>query len=395
MAGKRAKCGCGEILTIPEASDPSIEEDLYALAPEKTEHAPARPANSGAASSGKRLPLAPKRPAAEPVSSPTAYRSPTATAAAPTLGYQRGPTQKEKELNSRETFIDMKRDIYAPSFLLVLGFALAVGYHILGSGNSTQAAATGLAYVSVLTAVKAFMLMVFAFFMAGPLGVSFGGVGTAALKLAALAVFCDGVTAWVDAGVGKMTGTHGGVFNGIISFPIAMFIYWQLLIHLFSMDAGDSWFVVFVLTGFSWVVQIALSMALVAILMSGTGGGASIASAAPSAAAASMTQDVQELNDAGLLQEARAYIAAGRQNVVIGTVDSLYASGCKNVWIEVSKDINGRMTPVQVIAELPPVNEKEKRDKCYQAVKKWYAALQRPVKNLPDEGDPYLFFDLN
>lgn len=392
LAGKRAKCGCGEVLTIPEAADPSIEQDLYDLAPDK-EAAAARPAVAASAPAGKRLPLAPKRPAAEAPSS-GGYRAP-ATAGAPTLGYQRGPTQKEKEIYSRETLVDMKRDIYAPSFLLVLGFALSIGYQVLGADNARQAAATGLVYVSMLTAIKAVMLMIFAFFMAGPLGVSFGGVGTAALKLAAMAVFCDGATAWIDAGVGKMTGTHGGAFNGIISFPIALFIYWQLLIHLFSMDAGDSWFVVFVLTGFSWVVQIILSMALVAILMNGGGGtAAAIASGAPSAAASSMTQDVADLKDSGHLQEARAYIAGGRQAALTGTVEALYAAGCPNVWFEVSKDINGRMTPLQVIAELPPLKEKDKRDKSYQAVKKWYTAMHAPTDELVDDGDPYLFVDL-
>ena len=95
-------------------------------------------------------------------------------------------------------------------------------------------------------------------------GLAFGGIWTATLKLAAIAVFCDGVTTWVDAGVMKISGGFGGnmMGYGVMSFPVALGLYWVLLIYLFSMDSGDSWMVVMLLSVFDRIVTILSSTRL-------------------------------------------------------------------------------------------------------------------------------------
>src|SRR5262249_42876298 len=157
-----------------------------------------------------------------------------------------------KDRMSSDVLLDKPRDLYVPCALLAVGILLYVGYyamrlHLTGSGVITMSLALGM-----VTLFKAALLLGFAIAVADKLGVSFGGVLTAALKLAAIAVFCDGVTTWVDAGVGKLAGRAFQTFvgYGAISFPVALGIYWVLLIYLFSMDAGDSWMVVMLLSVF-------------------------------------------------------------------------------------------------------------------------------------------------
>src|SRR5439155_16399317 len=166
------------------------------------------------------------------------------------------------------------RDVYVPAALFVLGMLIYVGYYAI----RYQLGGTGVAFVAlglgIMTAFKAAMLIGFALVVAGPLGVSFGGPATAALKLAALAVFTDGVITWVDAGTAKLAGGTGA-FEGLLSFPVALACYWLLLIYLFSMDPGDSWIVVILLAVFDFIVRWVILLLLLKIVL-GWGGAAAV-----------------------------------------------------------------------------------------------------------------------
>jgi len=210
LAGKKVKCKCGASINVPATAAAAK---------------PAAPVSVPAAA----LPIEVMAFAPEPVVD-AATTTATSHSSIP-LAYQRGPTalEKEKALAAAAALVDPVRDLYAPIGILAVGFAIHLGYYIfryhLGAGAIIP---VGIGVV-ILTAIKAALLVGFAFVMAGPLGVSFGGIWSAVLKLAAIAVFTDGATAWVDFGVAKMSGGFGSgsVFGpGMIGFPIALGLYW-------------------------------------------------------------------------------------------------------------------------------------------------------------------------
>lgn len=383
LAGKRVKCKCGHVMTVAESMAQEPKDDLYDLAPDP---------ELTKAKSAPRVPLAPRTTSsAAPVHATAAV---AAAPASPTLGYQRGPTAREKELTSNATLVDMKRDIYMPSILLAIGFALYIGFYAyrydLGGG---EIAATGIG-LAILTSFKAALLVGFALVAAGPLGVSFGGLWTACLKLAAIAVFCDGVTSWADHGMASISGGFG---SGFISLPIALGIYWVLLIQLFSMDSGDSWMVVMVLTAFDWIVKMVLMMILMAMILSWGGvSGAAIPTigGGGSGGSSSMSAEIAEMKDAGMLEEARAFMKKGKQAVLSGPTEKWYAAGCPNVWFEVSRDLNGRTEAGGLIVELP--KDKAKRAECYTILKDYYKALNISVdpEDLEDDGERYMHVEV-
>jgi hypothetical protein len=370
LAGKQVKCKCGATIAVPQQMPLAQEDDLYDLAED----------------------AAPPKKAA-PVIAVTAVVPATASAASTAgarsnipLAYQRGPTarERENERQSKDALTDPRRDYYVPTALLIGGMFLyvlyyAVHYHL----GATGVALTGIG-LGIMTAFKAVLLVGFALMVAGPLGVGFGGIWTATLKLAAIAVFCDGVTTWIDA----LVGGGGGFFGfGIISFPIALGIYWGLMIYLFSMDPGDSWLVVVILSIFDRIVRFALIMILLNLVLSwggaamssgGGGGGGSSAAVSNDPLAA----EVDDLADSNSLAEAKEYFATGNQAGLKTFVDDWYAAGCANVWFVLSRgDINGRRTAEGIILELPTTASQ--RAKCCEILKKYYDAAQ--IRYTPDD----------
>ena len=133
------------------------------------------------------------------------------------------------------------------------GFVLYISYYVVHFNMGANGVVFTSIGLTIMMVLEAGFLTGFALVIAGPLGVGFGDFRTAILKLAAISAFSDGVITWVDALFAKYAGGvgAGGLFGfGIIGFPVALGIYWSLFIYLFSMDPGDSWLVVTILTVF-------------------------------------------------------------------------------------------------------------------------------------------------
>jgi hypothetical protein len=386
IAGKRVKCKCGQTLTVPqtiEAPPAEEEDDLYALA-EDAEKAAAQPSRLIAAAPP------PPKPA-------TATK--TATRSGIPLAYKSGPTAREVEV-AAAAGLDMSRDIYAPLVFLVLGFLLAIGYYVV----HYNLGADGIIFIgmglTLMTIVEAAFLVGFALVIANPLGVGFGDFRTAILKLAAIAVFNDGVITWVDAAVNKFAGFGaGGLFGfGIIGLPVAVGVYWVLLIYLFSMDPGDSWLVVVILAVIYRIFRFALMLLLLEMVLSWGGVSSSAMHAfgggSRHAVASPISDEVEEAKGRGVLSEARQFIAAGHQGVLKDVVDEWYADGSPNVWFELTRDINGRGSPFQLIVELP--DDKDKRAKCYKTLQSFYTADSMPSdpSDFVDTGEQYMILQL-
>jgi hypothetical protein len=266
--------------------------------------------------------------------------------------------------------MDPKRDLYVPVGLLIGGLLIYVLYYAVAYHMSAGGIALAAMGLSVMTAFKAVLLIIFAMIIAGPLGVSFGGIWTAALKLAAIAVFSDGATTWVDALVGKFAGGHGA-FDGIISFPVALGIYWGLLIYLFNMDPGDSWMVVIILSIFDGLVRWIMIAVLLSVVMnmggaSGFGGGGSSSSISGGTSGNAVTdQDIEmkEAKEDGSMVECVTW-SKEHSSLMGNWTTAFYNAGAKGCYFEISRDFNQKPTIVGYVVELP--NEKDKRDKVLQ-----------------------------
>lgn len=396
FVGRRIKCKfCGHAMAIPpqplgaEPEPERVEDELYALSDL------ANDARSAAA----KLPPTIVQAVAPPIALPAAAGG--ASHPAIPLAYQRAPTARELERSASNVFIHKKRDIQVPIALLIIGAALylsyyAIQYHV--GALAILAIGIGLIIMAVL---KTGILFGFALVIAGPLGVSFGGIGTALLKFAAVALFCDGITTWVDGLFAMWTGGigGGGIFGfGVIGLPIALGVYWVTLIYLFSMDPGDSWLVVIILAIFSQIVRVALIVLLLRLILS-FGGVAASSIAIPSTGGGSVATNplIDEVNQAkaqNVLHEARKFVADHNRSAEAATVNGWYDAGAKNVWFQTDRDINGKGDAFQMVVELP--DDKTARTKCYDLAKKYFTdnGDAGEAQMLQDNGDPYLMVPL-
>jgi DNA-directed RNA polymerase subunit RPC12/RpoP len=390
FVGKRIKCkSCGHSMAVPPqplAQEPQAEgEELYALSDLADD----------ARSAASKLPPTIVQSAATGIAVAAATGS--AQPAIP-LAYQRGPTARDLERSAASVIIDKKRDIQVPIALLLTGVGLYLSYYSihyhLGSFGII-AISIGLVLMALL---KTAVLFGFALIVAGPLGVSFGGIGTALLKFAAIALFCDGVVTWTDGLFEMLAGPSGGLSFAAVGFPVTLGVYWVTLIYLFSMDPGDSWMVVVILTVFSMFLRWALILLLLAWILS-FGGVAASAVAIPSAGGPSVATSpvIDEVNRAkaqNVLHEAREYVARYGRTAEKGTVDGWYAAGAKNVWFETDRDINGKGNAFQMVVELP--DDPTARAKCYDVGRKYLNdnGYSFAAKALQDAGDPYLLVPL-
>ncbi len=391
LAGKRGKCKCGQVMIVPAEPEPEqIEDDLYALADDME-------------SAGRKAAASAPPVIAPSISSAIAPQPALAGAAPPSsagkvsrsgvpLAYQRAPTAREVERNSSKTLMDMKRDVYVPIALIFAGAALYVGYYAFRYHLGVPGMFAISLGLVIMTILETALLMGFALTVAGPLGVSFGGIGTAFLKLAALAVFCDGATTCVDGIVGRYSGGFGNsaLGFGAIGFPVALGIYWFLLIYLFSMHPSDSWFVVGVLVAFYWIVRVVLVLLLLRLLFS-IGGASTSSISLPSMGGAAPTsgnpidQEVDDLNERHRLREGKKFAADTARTIEGQYVNDWYAAGSPNVWFGVELDINQKAEATEMIVELP--TDATSRTKCFDIAKKYSAAYSVGYSPL-SEKDP-------
>ena len=396
FAGRRIKCKkCGHGMVVPaqpgrpEPEPEPQEDDLYALSDLASD------ARAAAAS----LPPTIIDPASVAAAAAPVAAKKSSGSTIP-LAYRLGPTSRDAARAAANSNIDPKRDLYAPVALILIGTMLYIGYYAIHYNLGGLAIISTSIGLTIMALLETAVLFGFALAIAGPLGVSFGGIGTALLKLAAIAVFCDGLTTWADGLFSKYAGNMagGGLASfGVIGFPVALGVYWVLLTYLFSMDPSDSWMVVVILAIFSWILRTVLVLLLLQFILSFGGIGAS-AVGLPSMAAAQVANPIiDEINEAkaqNVLHEARKYVADNGRSAEKGTVEAWYAAGATNVWFQTDRDINGKGEAFRMVVELPA--DKTARTKCYDAAKTYYNNNGESYmsQSLQDNGDPYLLVPL-
>ncbi|HEV8292508.1 MAG TPA: hypothetical protein VGP94_11325, partial [Tepidisphaeraceae bacterium] len=207
LAGKKAKCSCGAVVTVPPA------------------------------------PLSGAKPTI-----PSSLKPPPSiaqAAEAPTLGYVSArPKRRATEDLPIDKLIDNVRDIYVPTALLVIGF-IAIGlWALVGSGINAQMSMLVLAASSVSTMIKTIILVLICVAITSKHGeVSFGTLWTAVLKFSSIILINDAMLIWFEAWQiyrGAIEVRHGVMYIDIWLLVwelfMATFLIAFLLWYLFNIE---------------------------------------------------------------------------------------------------------------------------------------------------------------
>lgn len=397
FVARRIKCKfCGHSMVIPpypngaEPEPQPFDDDLYALADDaRNAAAHMEPTVVDPAVFQQAIPAA-------------AAASPATSKSGIPLAYRRAPTAADLKRAADASQIDKNRDVKVPLALMAAGAILYLSYYAIHYGvGPVGLLAIGVGLI-IMTIVETAVLFGFALAIAGPLGVNFGGIWTALLKFAAISLFCDGVTTWVDGLFATWTGGFGGggFFGfGVIGLPIALAVYWITITYLFTMDPGDAWLVVVILAIFYRILRTILVILLLRLILS-YGGVAASHIAVPSfgggggAVVNPVVDAVNQAKGQNLLHEARQYANDFGLAAYKPSIEGWYANGAKNVWFETDRDINGKGNAFRMIVEMP--DDPTSRGKCYDVLKKYYTDMGEGfmTQGLQDTGDQYLLVPL-
>jgi hypothetical protein len=234
VAGKRGKCKCGQVITVP-LHPPQDEpaDDLYALAELSSD---ARTAAVDPAPI-----LVPAAAVAQAASAPPLeYHRPEKAA--------RTPRSERVDPYTGE-FYDPFRDYISPAILLAAGFVGLALYMMqkMGSGPLVGLAISiAFGFMLVVTLIKTVVLTFAAFPLATYCDVSVGLLRTAVLKIAATILFGDIAILWIivamrSAGmIGKKD--DGGPEVWLVNVVILTLLYHLCFWYMFRLSIADAKF---------------------------------------------------------------------------------------------------------------------------------------------------------
>jgi hypothetical protein len=238
-AGRKVSCGCGRVFEATRGFEGAqMQGDSYDVAvDEPPVVVPAAVARASA----------PALAQARPTSIASVY--PQRKRAMPV----RVETDDDANLDpeAASPFIN----IYFPWGLLILGAGAQLGWSIHAARGS-MAGAIGLVLIKIHLA--AIVTLGAAFVAASLLGVTFGTIKRASVKLAAIAVFCDSAAA-IAASIDK---EPGGIRGLVLGMHLSLLLCFALLYTLFDLDVQESLTTVVII----WVCQWILAAALISVM---------------------------------------------------------------------------------------------------------------------------------
>ena len=397
LAGKRAKCKCGQTIVVPQAEqEPEPADDLYDFAESSA-------------------PPPPKAMVAPPVVSqptnPIAYRS------APTADDRR------RDRFSADNMMHAPRDVYVPSALLIIAFVGLIVWTSVSLGGGPVMVAIISAIFSVITVIKMIVLIGLAMLIAPHFGISFGTFWTGVLKFAAIILITDiallWVNEWIESVGGMPSGRRGRGRIILIQLVLTAAIISALSRYLFDMDNEETGMFALPFAFVSWLCGLVVSIVLAAVIRSMLAPAPAVAPtpAAPTPAvtpaATSSTgarpaprppsieiresQRDREIADRiksekVLINEGREYEERhGRDKTDL--VSRFLEAGAKRVYMETS--IARRLSLSKAYVELPA--EIERREACIKAYDTYCRDNQiKPDRaSMKDDGQRFLVLDLS
>jgi hypothetical protein len=290
LAGKKAKCKCGHVMTVPkEISGGDELDDLYALAEDasakKNEAVVAGircPSCGGGMQVGEALCVScgfniktGRRAAvqAEPVG---ALAMAGAGGAAPAILAYGGGKVAAKTAGKDEVGDNNLIEYYIPAGLIAFGFLIAI-LRAMKFSTSPMFFGAAMGYVMVSTVVDLTLMLIACFVAAKVLDASFGSPGSAILKLAAISLFPEAVAASIEF---FMPAAYGW----IVGWAVALIFYYCLFSYLFDLDGGEVLMLVFIIRGIKFFLGGLIILALFTLF---TGKGSSALNSFASAGASS------------------------------------------------------------------------------------------------------------
>lgn len=247
LAGRRAKCTCGQTITVPQTV--GQEEDLYELA-----EAPAapRPSMNAAVAAPPTVPM-------------------SATARSPSVLAYGTPKGHDAVADDFDTFYHKPRDFYWPAGVLAAGVVALLAWAVTAGASGGGLIIFSL-FITFATLLKTAVMIGAAFVVAPMAGVSFGTFWTAVLKLAAIVVMTDAALFWLQE-IMMATGaypTGGGRRSwagvGLINTMLAGAIIGILLKIFFDMDGEEVGTLAIPLAILNRVLNFIILLVLAAIL---------------------------------------------------------------------------------------------------------------------------------
>jgi hypothetical protein len=156
------------------------------------------------------------------------------------LPYRGPPSAREQELNSYMYGVQPMRDRIAPIALLIVGYLLYLSFYITRYHVGLSGASAVSVAFAVIVAVEAAALIGLAYFAAGMFDIGFGRLGTAALKFAGAAAFCDGLAQhilWRFPSGGSPRGVMGRGSGG--TFLVSFIFFIMFFTYLFELKLQD------------------------------------------------------------------------------------------------------------------------------------------------------------
>jgi len=240
LAGRKVRCPCGQVMTVPEQQSPTAPEDeLYDMAPE-----PAAPAPRSA------IPItAPVHPAGAP------------GAATPAVDYRRpGVGGLAGEGGRMERYFpDRVKDLYMPLALIAGGTVIEFALSLIATRAGLQGAARSVVYVGLYMVINTVLMLFAIFFVAYMREISFGPVPTAILKLCAISIG--------PGAIGSLVGFLLGWFplGGLIGWVVGFVLYFALIGALFDLDESDTWWCVITV----FLVKLLVAFVIIGMVLRG------------------------------------------------------------------------------------------------------------------------------
>ncbi|CAN5440464.1 hypothetical protein BH09PLA1_BH09PLA1_35990 [soil metagenome] len=261
LAGRRVKCAkCGTIMTAPQNPPGDDHDDeLYDLVPDER---PARKHqqfeyDTELEAGGTGIAMAP--PAiysspAHPVVKPAAPMF--APGAKPRPVAYRSLARPEARTNEIDNYIgSRKKDLYFPAALILVGTIIEFIRAILIARSPSTGLAYASVYVGVSLIVNTTIMLIGVLLAAKFIGISFGPVGTAILKLCAIAIGPGALVSLISI---LFPGTSGQAIGMLLSAVL----YYTLIAALFELDIQETiWCVIII-----GVTRFVVSLMLVALI---------------------------------------------------------------------------------------------------------------------------------
>ncbi|MBA3272636.1 MAG: hypothetical protein H0T11_02020 [Chthoniobacterales bacterium] len=392
LAGKKVRCGCGHVVEVPLEERPpeppveDLEDDLYALAEEKKPSPRAGAVDDSAdrcpscqqavevgsvacVNCGFNLMLDQRGAVASASSAPVMMGAGGAIAmvravggamggpGSPVLGYA-GPSRRAQA--AMESGDNKVLDLWVP--LTMLAFGLVGSFaRLMYFTDEPESFAMSSLIIGLRVCVEVVMLSIGCLIAIKALDVAFGSPGTAALKVAAIAIAPGALSEILSYYLGS---TGIGWYAAAI---IAALMYFLLFYYLFDLDLGE----VLVLSAIVWLIRTWVGMlivgALLAMFMGGSGGSSTLGSLAAATSANDTTSDeeAEHVMDMGWTWEGKAWINdyGGRILGKMGhapsveVVEGFYTAGVEKEGVQIQRD---GPAAIMLIVKLPRAKAKRK-----------------------------------